>query len=241
VGDVAAVLVEITAGLVRGPDDDTVLRLVSGSGARLLGAAATGVMLVDPRGGVDVVAASDEPARFVELLQTQTDQGPCLQCIADDAIVTSADLADDRERWPEFVQGALAVGFRSVVAVPMRLDGRAVGGLNLLYAERTVLPDWQLHVAQVLSDLVVLGLSQERGDRRGDRLAERTLTVLNDRVRLDHAVGLVAGSLEIKPEAALLALTRHATASGRSLRDIVRAVTDGDLSPRRLTGDDSAR
>ncbi len=232
--EVAAVLAEITVGLTHGPDSDTVLRLVSDSGARLLGAAATGVMVVDPRGGIEVVAASDEPARFVELLQSQVEEGPCVECVAEASIVTSGDLEDDRDRWPTFVSAAVAVGFRAVVAVPMRLDGRAVGGLNLLFAEPTVLAGWQLQVAQVVADLAVLGLTQERGTRRAERLAERTLTVLNDRVWLDHAVGMIAGTLDVEPRAALLVLTRYVTTSGRPLRDVVRAITDGALSPRHM-------
>ncbi len=234
VGDVAVALVEITAGLAHGPDSDTVLRLVSDSGARLLGAAATGVMVMDPRGGIDVVAASDEPARFVELLQSQIEEGPCLDCVTEARIVTSHDLEDDRARWPTFVTAAVAVGFRSVVAVPLRLDDRAVGGLNLLYAEPTTLPGWQLQVAQVVADLAMLGLTQERGSRRVERLAERTLTVLNDRVRLDHAVGMIAGTLDVEPRGALLALTRYVATSGRPLREVVRAITDGALSPGTL-------
>ena len=78
----ADALAEITSQLTGGPDSATVLRLVTDAGTGMLGAAATGVMMVDPRGGVGVVAASDQPARFVELLQTQTQQGPCLDCIA---------------------------------------------------------------------------------------------------------------------------------------------------------------
>lgn len=240
VGDVAVALVEITTGLAHGPDSDTVLRLVSDSGARLLGAAATGVMVADPRGGIEVVAASDEPARFVELLQSQVEDGPCLDCVTEAAIVTSRDLEDDRARWPAFVSAAVAVGYRSVVAVPLRLDNRAVGGLNLLYAEPTVLAGWQLQVAQVVADLAVLGLTQERGSRRVERLTERTLTVLNDRVRLDHAVGLIAGTLAVEPHAALPILTRYVATSGRPLRAIVRAITDGALSPRFLVDGDPA-
>src|SRR4051794_30214288 len=73
----AGALVELTTRLVDGTDATTVLRSVTDTGAALLRAAATGVMVLDPRGGIEVVAASDRPARFVEVLQTQTAQGPC--------------------------------------------------------------------------------------------------------------------------------------------------------------------
>jgi GAF domain-containing protein len=235
----AGALAEMTSRLVGGPDAGTVLRLVTDAGTGLLGAAATGVMLVHPRGGIEVVSASDEPARFVELLQTQTEQGPCVECIAVARVITARDLEVERSRWPQFVPAALRVGYRAVCAVPMRLDGRAIGGLNLLYTEPTTLTEWQLRLAQVIADLAVLGLVQEPGTRRADRLAERTLTALNDRVRFDQAIGLIAGTLEVEPAVARGALTGYAQRTERTLREVAQAVTDGSLDPAVLTVGDS--
>jgi hypothetical protein len=78
---VVDILAEITAGLVEDPDSPDVLGLVTEAGIELLGTAATGVMTVDPRGGLEVMAASDENAGFIELLQSQVDQGPCVDCV----------------------------------------------------------------------------------------------------------------------------------------------------------------
>jgi GAF domain-containing protein len=234
--DLASALVTITSRLVGSPDNATVLRLVTEVGAGLLGATATGVMLTGAGGGLEVVAASDETARFVELLQTHIDQGPCVDCIAAAAVITAPDLAAERDRWPDFVPAVLEAGYRSVVAVPLRLDGAAFGGFNLLYDTVISVPQWQLDLAQVVSDLAVLALVQERGDRRADRLLEATVTALNDRVQLDHAVGLVAGTLGIGPAAARALVIGHATEHGLALREVTRAVTDGTLAPADLAG-----
>jgi GAF domain-containing protein len=232
----AGALVTITAQLVGSPDNATVLRLVTEVGTGLLGAGATGVMLTGARGGLEVVAASDETARFVELLQTHIEQGPCVDCIAAAAVITAPDLAVERDRWPGFVPAALAAGYRAVVAVPLRLDGAAVGGFNLLYDTPTTVPQWRLELAQVVSDLAVLGLVQERGDRRADRLFEATVAALNDRIQLDQAVGLVAGTLGITPAAARALVIGHATEHGLVLREVTRAVADGTLAPADLAG-----
>ncbi|MEV4150091.1 hypothetical protein AB0J40_40990 [Amycolatopsis sp. NPDC049691] len=66
--DVTGALVTITSRLVGSPDNAAVLRLVTEVGTGLLGATATGVMLTGAHGSLEVVAASDETARFVELL-----------------------------------------------------------------------------------------------------------------------------------------------------------------------------
>lgn len=228
-------LTALTAQLVSDHDVDAVLRLVTSACVELLGAAATGVMLVDPRGGVAVVAASDERSRFVELLQANSEQGPCVDSIRADSVIRADDLAGCADRWPLFVPAALDAGFRSVHAVPMRLDGQAVGGLNLFFTVPTTPQPWQEQLVRLFADLAVIGISQERDSRRADRLAERTLTTLNDRIELAHAIGLVAGTLGIEPEQARILIVTHAVALGVPVRDTARAITTGALPPADLT------
>jgi hypothetical protein len=225
----------ITARLTARHDGLAILRAVTDGCTELLSADATGVLVRDPRGGVAVGSASDERARFVELLQVQVGQGPCLDCINDNAQVSSPDLDADRSRWPEFVDAALADGYRSLYAFPLRLVSRAVGGVNLLYRSHTELSTAELHLGQALADLAVLGMTQERDERRIERLAEQTLTTLNDRIQVGQAIGILAGALDLTPDDARTKLVEHAEATGRSVRELARAITDGSLPPASLT------
>ncbi|MEV4150092.1 hypothetical protein AB0J40_40995 [Amycolatopsis sp. NPDC049691] len=159
-----------------------------------------------------------------------------MDCIETATVITVADLAAERNRWPGFVPAALRAGYRSITAIPMRLDGAAIGGFNLLFDTAIVPRQWQLDLAQVVSDLAVLALVQERGDRRADRLLEATLTALNDRIEFDHAVGLVAGTLGITPAAARALVPAYAIEHERVLREVTRAITDGTLAPADLAG-----
>lgn len=226
------VLAEITAGLVDEPDSAAVLDLVITAGMELLGAAAVGVMMVDPRGGIGVLAASDEQAKVIELLQSQIEQGPCVDCIGVAESVVVPDLRSEG-RWPVFTPAALEAGYLAVAAVPMRLDGRGVGGLNLLYAEPLSLT-WQVRLGQALADLAVLGMAQDRDGRRSDRLVEQTLRGLNDRVLLGQAIGLVAGTLGVSPGEARAALGGYARARGLRVREVARSLADRVLDPAEL-------
>ncbi|XVS61014.1 GAF and ANTAR domain-containing protein [Actinosynnema sp. CA-299493] len=238
---IASVLSEITAELVDSHDADAVLRMVTAACTRLLGAAATGVMLVDPRGGIKVVSASDEHARFVELLQSQIDEGPCVDCIREGVVVNAVDFADEPDRWPTFIPAATAAGYRALHAIPMRLHGRTVGGLNVLYTRIAPWERWQGQLARTLADLTVLGLSQEGDARRVDRLVEQTLTAMNDRVRLAHAIGVVAGTLDLDAEQAGALIHRHAAERGTPLRDVTKALIEGSLAPAALAPPASER
>jgi transcriptional regulator with GAF, ATPase, and Fis domain len=234
--DVSDAVAAITARLAARHDALTILRAVTDACGPLLSADAAGVLVADPRGDVAVAAASDERAQFVELLQAQVEQGPCVDCISDNAQVTSVDLDKDSARWPQFANAALEAGFRSVYAFPMRLVSHAAGGLNVLYNRRTKLPANALRLGQALADLAMLGLTQERDERRVERLAEQTLTALNDRIVVSQAAGMLVGALGLTPDGARARMAAHATASGRSLRDVARAITDGSLGAAAVGG-----
>jgi hypothetical protein len=60
-------------GIARDVADDRAL-------AELLDADAAGIMLADPHGQLQVMAATSENARLTELMQLQADEGPCLRC-----------------------------------------------------------------------------------------------------------------------------------------------------------------
>jgi hypothetical protein len=220
----------ITAGLVSRHDAGGILRAISDACVTLLDAEAVGAIAADPRGGLQVIAASDQPARLVELLQTQLRQGPCVDSMAANAVVTTGDLRDQSSRWPDFAPAATAAGFRSCNAFPMRLDGRAFGGLNVLRSSPEGLTEGQLGLGQCLADLAVLGLSQERDERRVERLAEQTLATLNDRVRISHAVGMLAAALTVEPTDARALLSAYGAYTGRTLRDLAQALADGGLT-----------
>ncbi|MEV6717542.1 GAF domain-containing protein [Lentzea sp. NPDC051208] len=235
---IAVTLSELTASLVGRHDAESVLRLVTAACENLLSASAIGVMLTDPRGGLSVVSASDEQARFLELLQSQIDEGPCVDCVRENALIDCPDLEDGSGRWPAFIPAALDAGFRAVHAVPMRLAGDAIGGLNVFYTAVTPWEAWQQRLGQVLADLAVLGLSQDDDPARTHRLAEQTLTTLNDRVMLAHAIGMVAGTLDTGTDEARGLIFGYATRNQKPIRDVTRELTGGNLEAAALRDTD---
>src|SRR3954453_15084259 len=103
---------------------DLLDRLADFSG-QLLPADAAGIVLGDARRELRVVAASDEAAHGMELLQLQSNQGPCLDCFQSATPVSGPDLAEAPGRWPTFVAAFPQRGyFRPVHALPLRLRGR---------------------------------------------------------------------------------------------------------------------
>jgi GAF domain-containing protein len=228
--DFSGAVAGITTLLVTGGDGAAVLRAVAAACVAALSADGVGVLVSDPRGGSEVLAVSDERARLAGLFQAHTAEGPAADCVATNAIVGCPDLGDAEGRWPRFAAAAQALGLRAVHGFPLRLSGRAVGSLNVLHARPTELSGSLLHAGEALADFAVLGLTQEQDPRRVERLAERTLATLNDRAHLNQAVGLLAGTSGRHPDDVRARLSAYSVRTGRSLRDLAHAITDGDLT-----------
>jgi GAF domain-containing protein len=225
------VLARITERLVGEHDGLTVLTLVTQACRGLLRADATGMLLLDPRGGMRVATASDERARLIELLQAFSDEGPCSECIRTGELIEVDDIGSTMDQWPAFARAAADSGYKSIVALPMRLDGDTVGGLNLLYTTNVRLSDAERELGQALTDLASLGLSQDQSIRRSRLFSEYTLTTLNDRVHVAQAIGYLAGALNLDPEQARAVFTEHASSHRINLAALARDLTSGVLRP----------
>ncbi|MDQ3485623.1 MAG: GAF domain-containing protein, partial [Actinomycetota bacterium] len=98
------------------------------------GAKAVGLVLADQRGQLRFMAASNASGKALELFQLQDREGPCLDCFLTKQAVVNADLTRAVDVWPHFAPRAIAAGFESVHAFPMRLRNEALGALNLFGA-----------------------------------------------------------------------------------------------------------
>ena len=117
---------------------------LSADSVEILRAEAAGVMLADPRGGLRLIASSDERMRLLELLELQGAQGPCLDAFSTGRPIL-ASAADSRARWPDFASRARGAGFQVMCAVPLRVRTHVIGALNLFRSsdEPFTAPRWK--------------------------------------------------------------------------------------------------
>jgi len=207
------------------------LHLLTDRSVALLGAAAAGVVLADPRGELRMAAASSEQAGLLELFQLQNDQGPCLECFRTGRPVTATGLAGPAPRWPRFAQAAAQAGFATVEALPMRLRGQVIGALNLFGAGPGRLQAADLRIGQALADVATIGLLHERNVRRREAVAEQLQAALNSRVVIEQAKGMLAQHLAEDMNTAFAVLRAYSRNHNLRLTDLASALTTGDLAP----------
>jgi GAF domain-containing protein len=222
----ADVFVEMADTLVDDFDVIDFLHVLTERCVQLLGISAAGLLLTDQRGTLQVVAASSERTRLLELFQLQTDQGPCVDCFHTGQPVSVPDLPS-AGLWPRFTAAAAEVGFAAVHAVPMRLRTEVIGALNFFDTNPGTLDDDKLRIGQALADVATIGLLQQRAIHRRDLVTEQLQTALNSRVLIEQAKGVLAERLHLDVAEAFAVLRNAARTHNRRLSELAQAIIDG--------------
>jgi transcriptional regulator with GAF, ATPase, and Fis domain len=222
----ADVVAEMADTLVDDFDVIDFLHVLTERSVQLLGVSAAGLLLTDQRGTLQVVAASSERSRLLELFQLQTDQGPCVDCFHTGQPVSVPDLPS-AARWPRFTAAAAEVGFAAVHALPMRLRTEVIGALNLFDINPVTLDEAQLRIGQALADVATIGLLQHRAIHARDVLTEQLQTALNSRILIEQAKGVLAERLQLDVAEAFTVLRHGARSHNRRLSELAQAIVDG--------------
>jgi transcriptional regulator with GAF, ATPase, and Fis domain len=188
------------------------------------GADAVGIMLTDHRGELRFMAASNDAGRNLEMLQLQLGEGPCLDCVRTREPVVNTDLALAADSWPRFAPSAIAAGFRSVHAFPMRLRDQAIGALNLFGIRQIEFEPGEARIVQSLADVATIGILQERSIARAEALTEQLQGALNSRIVIEQAKGALARQEGITVDEAFERLRKRARSSRQRLVDIAAIV-----------------
>lgn len=228
-------LVSLADTLVADYDVIELLDRLVGYSISLLSAEAAAIVLADSRQVMRVMAASNEDAEFMELMQLQNDEGPCLDCYRTALAVSVPDLAEIEQRWPRFAAAiAERPTFRSVHALPLRLRGESIGALNLFRVQVGGLSAADVDLAQALADVATIGILQERAIRRVEVVNEQLQAALNSRVVIEQAKGVIAQYSGVDMNVAFDHLRGHARHTNQRLADIARMVVERQLSPADL-------
>ncbi|MFI0262360.1 ANTAR domain-containing protein [Streptomyces sp. NPDC017056] len=198
---------------------------------RLLDVSAVGVMLADPGGALQVIAASDEHTRLLELFALQYEQGPCVEChrVGAARLNVRLDLPEQTAAFPVFATRAREAGFTTTHALPMRLRRQAVGALNLFHRDAQDISDAEARVAQALADVATIAILQQRGIEHGNLERAQLQAALSSRIVIEQAKGILAERWQCDLDHAFDALRRHARTHRVRLSDVCRQLIDGEL------------
>jgi len=198
-------------------------------------ASEVGILLADEAGKLQFVAASHERTQMLELFQVQQDEGPCQDCFTTGKAVRVDELADSIDHWPVFVPKAIAVGFRSIQTVPLRLRGNILGAMNLFFTEPNGISPESVSVIQAMADVATIGILQQRELHRAHTVEAQLQNALQSRVSIEQAKGVVSEQAQVGTDAAFFMLRRYARDNNFKLVDVARDVVGGALQAADLS------
>lgn len=220
-------VVEVADTLVADFDIIDFLHMVTARTAEMTMADAAGLVLVDERGDLNFMAASRESVKNLELFQIQAAEGPCQDCFHFGARVINTDLALATSRWPAFAPAAVAAGYRSVHAFPLRHGSTVIGALNLFSSSVGRFDARDVKIVQSLADVATIGLLQQRAIAQREVLSGQLQVALHSRVTIEQAKGVLSQIRQITLDEAFALMRSHSRRHQLRLTEVAQGgVTD---------------
>lgn len=177
-------------------------------------------------------ASSDDRARLMDELQN-TNEGPCLTAMDELTPVLVPDLLREN-RWPQYVEAASNQGLRSILSVPLLVEGDTRAALNL-YSERpNAFTEGDIERAEVFASHASKSLRlalkiAQLSDARNDLAA-----AMQSRTIIDLAVGAIMAQNHCSQDEAFTILRTASSNRNIKLRhlaqSIIAAVSSGKVT-----------
>lgn len=217
----ARTFVDLTQSLSSGEDSYEVLSMLSNRCVELLPVSASGILIMDQLGVLQVIAASSPSAHLLDLFQIQNEEGPCFQCYRTGDAVSDIDVTDE-VRWPRYSSLAKSNGFTATYALPLKSRGTVIGALNL-FAKEKLSPE-RILVAQTLADAATLSLLQLDPVSNLEVLARKVVSTIDERDTIEEAKGMISQRFSVTADVALIRIRKASAKSNSPIMEVARAI-----------------
>jgi GAF domain-containing protein len=183
-----------------------------------------GILLVHSRQRVETAAATSERAERAHTLQTELDEGPCLDAVtADESFYAIGDTVTD-ERWPRWSRMVADLGVRSVLSLRLETHKRRYGSLNLYGSEPQMFGADDLAVATIFARhaSIAVATSQETDGLQRAMDARKVIGI---------AMGILMERYSIDADRAFTVLQRYSQTHNIKLRQVAQQVADRRALP----------
>jgi GAF domain-containing protein len=180
--------------------------------------------------GPDAVAASDSWAKILDETQYVEHEGPCLDAARTGQLFRVRDLAADL-RWPTYAPRAVELGARSVVSLPLTVESKLLGALNL-YARRPDAFDSEaVSVAEIIAGHAGLASQVAATLFRHKELSEGLQQAMLSRATIEQAKGILMARHHITADAAFELLRTASSRRNVKLRNLAEELVETGQFP----------
>jgi GAF domain-containing protein len=155
--------------------------------------------------------------------------GPCLEAAATGTTVEIVDTATET-RWPDYCRVAVERGNGSSLSVPLPIQDRVSGALNVYAAAPHAFDDAARAAAARFAPYAAVAVGNSYAYQNARDMAENLQVALESRAVIDQAKGILMERHRLTAEAAFQALAAVSMRSNTKVRDIAeKLVQTGDI------------
>ena len=168
------------------------------------GADGAGVTMMDAD-EPDMIVASTQFVSDVDRIQYRIGEGPCISAAAEGRTMGSGALGQD-DAWPTFGPLAAEAGVHSALSLPLIVDGRVLGALNVYAHVLDAFSDSARLVGERFAQAAAVAIYNARlldqAEQRNNRLENALVT----RSTIDRAIGIVMARSGVNGDEAFVRL-----------------------------------
>lgn len=202
----------------------TLQRVVELARATIDGCDAAGVSLIE-NSEVSTAAATDEFTLRIDRDQYKTREGPCLQALSTQEVVIVDDVASD-PRWPSFAKEASGHGVASVLSLPLGVQDRPMGALNLYSKTNGSFGDDSESLGMLFATQASVAISNAHLYAAAVRLTEQLREAVKTREVIGEAKGILMAQEGVTEDEAFDMLKRVSQTKNVKLREIAQRIVD---------------
>jgi GAF domain-containing protein len=168
---------------------------------------------------------TDELAPEIDEAQYEDGEGPCVQAFEQQRVMSITSTRDDGP-WPEFRQAALAHGIHSTLSLPLVVDQRSMGALNLYSRQEGGFDEDDQEIAELFASqaAIVLANSQAFWDARALNIGLGE--AMKNRAVIEQAKGILMARQHCAEDEAFDLLVRASQRENIKLRTVAQRIVD---------------
>jgi hypothetical protein len=206
------------------------LRRLCIAAVKALPMSGAGLSLMSEDGVRGVAAASDSASERIDELQFTLGEGPCMDAFTSRRPVLEPDLdGGGKSRWPIYSAAVHAEGVRAAFAFPLQLGAARLGVLDFYRVAKGSLTAEELAQALTFADVATSMLLDGQELAAEGAAADGLAEVLEYRLELYQAQGMVMVQMGVSLVEALAILRAYAYSRERDLGDVARDVVTRGL------------
>jgi GAF domain-containing protein len=227
----AGSLLELAAIVYSGETLQSVLERVAQIAKRALpGADEVSVTLI--RDDEPFTAAfTGQLALDADEMQYERGYGPCMDAGRAGIVLRVEDMRRE-ERWPDYAAAVSARGVLSSLSVPLPIQDRYVGALNIYSATPAAFDDGAVAAGQLLASYAAVAVHNAQAFTEASALAADLAKAMQSRAVIEQAKGIIMNERRCTADEAFTLLTRVSQQANIKLRDIAAEMVARAAKPR---------